>query len=338
MCAVAAGCLVPEDEPPEPPNPCGGDPADEAVEQRSQAITSSNKLSVNRLSTNRLSVNRLSSNRLSCNGLDTTPIAGDELGLNIDPSNELINSEGGRELLQYVVRCAMPEGVTMRGVDEDGAVYEFAGSLGLGEQWATGPLTPTAQRWVSACLLAHVNAFGVPVPISVRGAHPNLTVDDAEQSEYLVQEAAFYGNLFQDEPVMLGCGGYGLMMADDLGLSSYLEKRVCASSESCGFVNVGPCYFSCEGDETCIEHKTLSEISAAITDRGRACDQRSSQGGYAACFDVPHTDGDESWHGRQGYLEVVTTYVPLEHAGNLSAYLDELQLSFEEFIELLEFF
>ena len=113
----------------------------------SQSVSSRNALSYNRLSYNRLSYNRLSYN----------PLAGPDLE----------ETEDGRELLSYVVRCALgpDEGLV---ASDDGNQFDMPGALGLAPEWKNRPLDDDERYLISACLLAHVNAYGVSVPISVR--------------------------------------------------------------------------------------------------------------------------------------------------------------------------
>ena len=184
-----------------------------------QEITTSNKLSLNKLSLNKLSLNKLSLNGLSAG------------------AGELAATEDGRELLTYVARCALPEGDALV-VDGIG----YPGLLGLAPAWQDGACDEGCQRWVSACLLAHVNALGVEVPISIRGVHPSIAiVSDEEAAAYPVEEAGFYGDLFAPEGAeleMYACLGRGL---SDGQSSSYLDDRLCASSDACGFTHTGVC-------------------------------------------------------------------------------------------------
>ena len=144
----------------------------------------------------------------------------------------------GRDLMKYVARCALPPSATLRLDDADGT--SVVGGLGLATDWLSQPLTRQGQRWLSACLLAHVNAFGEHVLISVRGAHPQLveSVTAEERQAMPVQEGAFFGNLFADEPIAYVCAGEGAVNAQE-------KRRVCtAASEPgsvsrCGMIFVG---------------------------------------------------------------------------------------------------
>ena len=69
-----------------------------------------------------------------------------------------------REQLKYLVRCALPADVTVY-ADIEGERFTFPGSIGLAPRWLTEAMTPREERWVSACLLAHVNYCVVPVSL-----------------------------------------------------------------------------------------------------------------------------------------------------------------------------
>lgn len=137
-------------------------------------------------------------------------------------------SPAGRDLLKYVATCALPDGDELV-VGGD----RFAGFYGLAPAWATEPCGPACQHWVSACLLAHVNADGRPFPISLRGDHPGLRVEPEALEAFTVREAAFYGNVFQRR-------SYACWASSDDEL--YLTGRVCGQIDGgCGFVATGPC-------------------------------------------------------------------------------------------------
>jgi hypothetical protein len=145
----------------------------------------------NRLATNRLATNRLATNRLATNGLSEVS--------SIDDLKAMASDEGGRELLTYMMSCALPEGQSLS-VETDSGTYTFDGLIGLAPDWLTSPLSTEDARWVSACLLARVNYYGVTVHISMRGDSPALAITPEEGADYPLYEGAFWGNLFVDGP------------------------------------------------------------------------------------------------------------------------------------------
>jgi hypothetical protein len=183
--------------------------ASATVASPSHAVVTHNRLATNRLATNRLATNRLATNRLATNALTTGALAA-------DPSaDELLSTSEGRDLYAYVVECALPAGTdiqaTVPGAPDTDPQSDlsytctseqcvFSGALGLMPRWATHKLSRRGQEWVSACLLARVNAHDTVEPISMRGRLPALAITEAEASEFPLQEGAFYGNVFIPEP------------------------------------------------------------------------------------------------------------------------------------------
>ncbi|MGE0550191.1 MAG: hypothetical protein AB7O24_10065 [Kofleriaceae bacterium] len=195
-----------------------------------------NRLAVNRLAVNRLAVNRLAVNRLAVN----------RLALNAVSAGELVATPEGRELLSYVVSCAVPEGQTLV-AEHDGTTFDFLGELGLAPEWLDRKLTDKGKGWISACLFARVNNHDVSVPISMRGPHDALDSTEAEQATWSVEEGAFYGNLFTpaDEPIKwFACRGAGQATGETGGL----VERDCTEPDPanpgktlCGFTYAGDC-------------------------------------------------------------------------------------------------
>jgi hypothetical protein len=113
-------------------------------------------------------------------------------------------------------------------------------------------MTPSEERWVSACLLAHVNYFGKHVRISIRAtgiAVPELEASAEEQQTYTIFEGGFFGNLFAPAPVAYTCQGTRTpAQAQD----PILQDRVCTQETGattaegmpvtvCQFLVTGPC-------------------------------------------------------------------------------------------------
>jgi hypothetical protein len=207
-----------------------------------KAQSDENRLSVNRLSMNRLSLNRLSLNRLSLNRLSLN-----RLSLNSLAADGLETTNEGRELLSYVAKCALRAEDTLVAVHA-GVTYEFPGLLAVAPEWENAPLTTSGQQWLSGCLLAHVNAFGTSVPISLRAAG-KLDADVPESIAFPVYEATFFGNVFNIEQDMYACTGDMPDVAH--ALSTDRGLRVCSDTENadgtsqCQFITVGRCRDVC---------------------------------------------------------------------------------------------
>ena len=214
-------------------------------------VESANRLAVNRLAVNRLAVNRLAVNRLAVNGLNGTKKA------SVD-AEALAAEEGGLELLTYMVSCALPEGESL-GVA--GAVLN--GSIGLAPQWLDEGLDVSARRWLSACLLARVNYFGVEVHLSIRGAHDALGTTDAERSAYSLYEGAFFGDLFGGEIAeKMSCTSALKATAPHI---STMPLRECTVTDAttgrtrCDYTPTGVCEDVCS-DATCAGHTEVIHV------------------------------------------------------------------------------
>lgn len=172
-----------------------------------------------------------------------------------------------RQLLKYLVSCALPAGVEVYAhVNE--AHYTFQGSLGLAPAWAQRALSETEQRWVSACILARTNHFGKSVRISMRARrqdYPALQASQQEKADYTLFEGGFFGNIFAEQPV-------GYVCSDDRGPAKQadpvLVDRVCTALSGertatgapltrCGFVHIGPCD---EATHFTVDGKTYHEV------------------------------------------------------------------------------
>jgi hypothetical protein len=226
---------------------CGTEMDDSEVVQ--SAITTENALTMNALTMNALSMNALSMNALSMNALSMNALSMNALTMNAlrDPLS--------RELLTYIVSCALEDGDHLS-VRIDGKRYSFDGSLGLAPEWGGehGWCDGECQRWVSACVLARVDAAGVKRQISIRGDHPALRSTQGELRQYTDREGAYFGNLFvRDKPRFL-C----------LSPGKTSDKRVCGDSlDDCPMTVVGSC------DDACADEGRYRDFEDC-SDRGRA--------------------------------------------------------------------
>ncbi len=199
-------------------------------------MKATNQLAFNRLAFNRLAFNRLAFNRLAFNRLAFNRLAFNSL-------DNLEHSPEGRDLLLYVARCALNDGDVL--VAEHGnATYEFPGLLGLAPEWEHRGLTTAESRWVSACLIAHVNAFGVAVEISLRAPGPILATAQ-EAYDFPVYEATFFGHVFGDDLETYSCLGSDAEIA--LAHAPDRAHRVCADpGPHCEVVELGFCRDVCD--------------------------------------------------------------------------------------------
>src|SRR3982751_4505334 len=155
-----------------------------------------NALTANALTANALTANALTANALTANALTANALTANALTANALTANGL-RDPLAREFLKYVVSCALDEDDSIT-VKVDGAKYTFDGSLGLAPDWGSkhGSCDLDCQRWVSACVLARVDAAGVKRMISIRGDNRALRPDAKELRQYTEREATYYGNVF----------------------------------------------------------------------------------------------------------------------------------------------
>ena len=256
----------------------------------------------------KIAANKIAANKIAANKIAANRIALGRLALNVGAAGDLVATADGREVLTFLVSCALP--IEERLVTTfDGVDYEFFGELGLAPGWIHRPLNQVDRGWVSACMFSRVNAHDVAVPISLRGPTPALAVTREERATFSVEEGAFYGQLFTPEPQpiqWIACRGRGLAGGAFGGLS----ERDCAKPDPdhpgrtlCGFVFAGDC-----GDYA----------------RDRACESYSVRGQfYRRCHAAPlgrghhgdddrhdDDDRDDDDDGRDGaFHQVITTFV-----------------------------
>jgi GLTT repeat (6 copies) len=207
---------------------------------------SANGLSANGLSANGLSANGLSANGLSANGLSTSVFAA---WFSNDPARADM-------VMRYVVRCAVPAGQARTYTHvSTGQSYTWNGGLGLAPGWASGaPANLAEQQVITACLMAHVNRYGLSIPISVLGRDAEGAVIPFTRNEletYSAREACFFGNLFTQEGLFFGVDRH---VTDE---SQYLT-RACAGMQDAGgnpntrcqpLLYIGGCKQSCWAEQ-----------------------------------------------------------------------------------------
>jgi len=268
-----------------------------------QAEETTNRIAANRIAANRIAANRISANKLAARKLSENRLEANSVAA------KMLSTADGREVYSYIISCALPEGkeidATISGAPDSAppeTLYtcanescRFPGSLGLAEYWIDHRLDVKGQRWITACLLARVNYFGVKVIISLRGVAPQLLVGRHEAERYSLQEGAFYGNIFSDPDKPLdwnACRGKDAAA----GETGDLKLRVCTEPDpndpthtKCGFNYAGDC----------------GSYTSSATEP-QACNFFDSDGGYDGCLAAKTADEGST---AKPYSEVITTYV-----------------------------
>ncbi|WP_438003448.1 hypothetical protein WME89_31765 [Sorangium sp. So ce321] len=185
--------------------------SEELVGEDQSAIMSENGHLPNALNGNGLNLNGLNLNGLNLNALN--PAA-----LNLNNPNALaaIKNPGpngvlSRDLMRYLVSCALRPDQTFSfsWTDSAGVVHPevYRGDLGMAHWWATGAITNDTyvQRQITACIAARTNWYGTHVTISLRNAESAMSSSVTERQTYTVREGAFWGNLFASTPYVRAC-------------------------------------------------------------------------------------------------------------------------------------
>jgi hypothetical protein len=222
LCAMSSvGCLAQS-----------GDEADGDVGVTQEAALTHNALTHNALTHNALTHNALSSSALVGSTLTSTSLT------NNAALAAAMTDADSREVLQYIVGCALPAGAQVN-VTVSGVAYSFPGELGIASTWGQsgGTCNTSCQEAVSACVLARLDYLGQYVAISLRGSSAALDASSSEMASYPVAEGAYYGNVFLSTPTMYACIAPG-----QTGLS-----RVCGpTTVGCLVDVIGECDDVCD--------------------------------------------------------------------------------------------
>lgn len=188
------------------------------------------------LAFNKLTSNKLTSNKLLAATLGGTPLSSASL-----MTSPMVDTPDRREVLSFIIGCALPAGETLS-LTYGGTTYEFSGLIGLAPAWATRTPNHAERRWVTACVLARTNLYGVQVPISMRSkSNPTLAATIAEKNTFTTPEGAFYGDLFAPTPVMYACGTRA-WTAPTAGTPRACTLSANGVTTDCGFTYTGLCH------------------------------------------------------------------------------------------------
>jgi hypothetical protein len=190
--------------------------------------------------------------RIASNALPPGALAGSALTTGVlDAGHAAAMAANGNAwlTLRYAVECALEASQSVS-FSVGGVSYTLTGSLGLATGWTTAALGAQEASWVSACVLARVNATATSVTISARGDLTALAVTTGEIADYQIEEGAFWGNVFVDVGTVAGsaCNGVDQLLDDSYG---DLPVRQCAQDGGsgvtpCGFHFAGACASVCQ--------------------------------------------------------------------------------------------
>ncbi len=262
-------------------------------------------VSDNRIILNRIILNNLAVERMTLDGLSLGRLSSSRLSANPEILGHLVDSEEGIEFLEYFTMCALPEGLELVVLADDGEtpLYMFPGLIGMAPQWENRAPTLSEQRWVTSCLLSRVNLYGITVPVSIRGQHDALGTTADERGQYIDLEGAFFGNIFQDRDGdgvsdfdVYACRGRAKVLGES---TEYLDARVCTEPDPenpgytlCDFIDAGQCW-------------------SPEPSQPRACQRPGRAGGsFSKCRTEPRAADDFRSPGGDRYSEVITVYLP----------------------------
>ncbi|HEX5745633.1 MAG TPA: hypothetical protein VFZ09_05275 [Archangium sp.] len=211
--------------------PMETEPGPEPLAWRAHAVKDLN--TTNGLSLNGLSLNGLSLNGLPLNGLSLDGLATARFDAWFQTNPELHDT-----VMKYVVRCAVPAGVSRTYTSATtGRSWSWTGTLGLAPDWSNGaPVTLTEQRIISACLAAHVDKYELHIRISVQGLSATgvaIPTSDGELSLFSEKEACFFGNVFNAEGVYAGNDGRPLNERESTARACALSSRSDTEAQPC---------------------------------------------------------------------------------------------------------
>lgn len=183
-----------------------------------------NGLGPNGLGPNGLGPNGLDINGLGPNGLGPNGLGPNGIILTIEPNGmQAVSSFGAwfeanpataPQFMRYFARCAYDGSTAIAYLDSTGKTWAWSGQYGLamtsaktlvldgsGVPIARERMTVDEGKWVSACILAHVNVQGTHQYISLRGNPPNAEAQAALRPTpgelWTMRPASVYfGNLF----------------------------------------------------------------------------------------------------------------------------------------------
>jgi len=147
-----------------------------AFEERQQPIIASNIIASNVIASNAITSNAIASNAIASHALAGELLPPDEglEALGAVTQTDVVTGlqdPDAQMLMKYLVDCALtPEqGLQWTGRFAPFPTARWRGSMGLCPQWLTSAPSQQCLQRVSGCLLARNNAFGISVPVSLRG-------------------------------------------------------------------------------------------------------------------------------------------------------------------------
>jgi hypothetical protein len=152
------------------------------------------------------------------------------------PNNALLASSGGRSVLKYAIRCALSSTSAVNvQLGTSVVTYPGQGLLTTASGWKTTALNADQTDDVFACLLAHLNANGVTVPINLSG--PNVSNAGSFDPSFAWEESLWAAKLVEadDGTMAFNFEVWPRGVAGCPNAAIELAQRVCGTTPgSCG--------------------------------------------------------------------------------------------------------
>jgi len=219
------------------------------------------QFSINAIGSNAIGSNAIGSNAIGSNAIGSNAIGSNALTTAALNSNAVVTDAlkdpNARELLKYVVSCALPASAHVSVVVE-GVTYGYDGLFAVAPEWGepNGTCDDECRSWVSGCVISRLDYLEQPVLISLRGKNDGLKSTPQERAQYSHIEATYYGDIFADPPEVYAC----------LPPHKHSLPRVC-----------GPSLNDC-----------IVEVQGECED---LCGQQRSDGSYPKC-----REASSGWH------------------------------------------
>jgi hypothetical protein len=192
-----------------------------------------------------ISANNLDWNNLSANWVETRTLFGSRMAQS-PASAQLASTTGGRNVLTYLVRCALQASARVTVRDNSNAPVTFWGNDNVYAGWPAAAPQRQDAECLAGCVAAHLNGLNMRVDISLRGESCGYPVTRQELGDSQVEEGAFGGD---NELHFYACVGDGLKSACGNSAAPTLAARICTSGDPrCGNVTIlGDCRNVCTG-------------------------------------------------------------------------------------------
>jgi hypothetical protein len=158
------------------------------------------------------------------------------LGVN-NPNNtaigQLANTMAGDKTLEYAIRAALPTGGTTFGPNQDWG----GGILSTTTGWANTGISTGARLDVMTAMLAHLNPYGVSVPIRLMGQSVNSTLGDEDTGAYNLSEALWAVTRNRDGSLHYHVWPFEIVLAFCDNPAIVLSSRTCGKMTENGIVN-----------------------------------------------------------------------------------------------------